>query len=288
MRIERRQLYQTQHWRLGQIDVKDASPEPGGEQQQQEHTLVMAVAGVFAKHDAARRVVVGTPCDAVTICADEIYRISYPDGIGDRCLTVRFSDETLSKLVDVPQEMGDLPVSSIQLPPRMMLMRNLLWYCCRSDFCEALEVDELCGLFVEEAIRLAWGGCDQRPENGRIDAVAAVKEAVTSNPAFNWYLSDLGREANVSPFHLSRIFRAATRMSLHEFVTRARLALALELLIETDLELTAIALESGFSSHSHFTARFRLFFGITPSALRRVALSKDVAKMRTIVTAPFN
>jgi AraC-like DNA-binding protein len=34
-------------------------------------------------------------------------------------------------------------------------------------------------------------------------------------------------------------------------------------------DITAIALEAGFASHSHFTARFKRFFGSTPSALRK-------------------
>jgi AraC family transcriptional regulator len=34
-------------------------------------------------------------------------------------------------------------------------------------------------------------------------------------------------------------------------------------------ELTAVAFDLGFSSHSHFTASFRRTFGAAPSALRK-------------------
>jgi transcriptional regulator GlxA family with amidase domain len=61
--------------------------------------------------------------------------------------------------------------------------------------------------------------------------------------------------------------------------------IALESLLATDASLTAIAFETGFASHSHFTARFHAFFGLTPIAFRRNAIAKHAAEMREIVTA---
>ena len=52
--------------------------------------------------------------------------------------------------------------------------------------------------------------------------------------------------------------------------------------------LTSIALDAGFASHSHFTARFRNFFGCTPAALRRMATAEQVGEMRKIMTARRN
>jgi AraC-like DNA-binding protein len=46
-----------------------------------------------------------------------------------------------------------------------------------------------------------------------------------------------------------------------------RLRLSLEAVLEGG-DLSQIALESGFSSHSHFTAAFRAHFGVTPSTTR--------------------
>jgi AraC-like DNA-binding protein len=45
------------------------------------------------------------------------------------------------------------------------------------------------------------------------------------------------------------------------------------------------ALDAGFTSHSHFTARFRGSFGCTPAALRRTARTAEIAELRKIVTA---
>jgi AraC family transcriptional regulator len=62
-------------------------------------------------------------------------------------------------------------------------------------------------------------------------------------------------------------------MPLYRYQLRLRLARSLDLLNQYD-DLTALALEVGFSSHSHFTAAFRRTYGRTPSAFKRVALGR--------------
>jgi AraC-like DNA-binding protein len=68
-------------------------------------------------------------------------------------------------------------------------------------------------------------------------------------------------------------------------VLRCRLSKALDLLLDSDAEIGAIAHEAGFASHSHFTARFGDRFGVTPAALRRRSMHVG-ARFRRIVTAP--
>ena len=91
--------------------------------------------------------------------------------------------------------------------------------------------------------------------------------------------------ANLSPFYLSHVFRESTGISIYDFVVRERLAQSLDAVLD-GCDLNTIALDSGFSSHSHFTSRFRRFFGITPSELRGVATTEKVADFRKLVTAP--
>ena len=82
-------------------------------------------------------------------------------------------------------------------------------------------------------------------------------------------LGELARLIGVSVFHLCRVFRRQTGLTLHEYRTELRLRHALERLPKPGADLTQIALELGFSSHSHFTAAFRRTFGLTPSAFAR-------------------
>jgi len=69
-------------------------------------------------------------------------------------------------------------------------------------------------------------------------------------------------------FHLARMFRSRTGFSLHAYRNQLRLRAALERLRDPGVDLIDIALDLGFSSHSHFTETFRRSFGKTPSAVR--------------------
>ena len=63
------------------------------------------------------------------------------------------------------------------------------------------------------------------------------------------------------------------------------LSRALDAVLDSDHGLTEIALDAGFASHSHFTAKFRALFGHTPQELRRGARSTTARELRRIVTA---
>src|SRR5262249_42053226 len=119
----------------------------------------------------------------------------------------------------------------------------------------------------------------------RMRAVARVKEAVAVAPADAWTVAKLAKTANLSSFHLCHVFRQTVGTSIYEYVVRERLAHALDVVLDGADDLTAIPLAAAFSSHSHFTARFRRFFGCTPTALRRAATAPHVAQLRKIVTA---
>src|SRR5919108_261399 len=79
---------------------------------------------------------------------------------------------------------------------------------------------------------------------------------------------DPPRGLPLPPPPLARRFRSATGESISRYLLRLRLGLALDRLAAGDRDLGALADELGFANHSHFTARFRSTFGITPSAFR--------------------
>jgi AraC-like DNA-binding protein len=55
---------------------------------------------------------------------------------------------------------------------------------------------------------------------------------------------------------------------MRRYLTRLRAALAADRLRAGDADLTRLALDLGFSDHSHFTHAFRDEWGLSPSALR--------------------
>lgn len=85
-------------------------------------------------------------------------------------------------------------------------------------------------------------------------------------------LHDVARAVHASAHHLTRVFRAEIGCTMHRYLTRLRLRAALYALADPRVDLTALALDVGFCSHSHFTRAFRAAFGLTPSAVRGEAL----------------
>jgi AraC-like DNA-binding protein len=80
-------------------------------------------------------------------------------------------------------------------------------------------------------------------------------------------LSAIAGALGTSAFHLARVFRRATGRTLHGYRTELRIRSAIERLPDTD-DLAALAVDLGFSSHSHFTAAFKKLVGVAPSRAR--------------------
>jgi AraC family transcriptional regulator len=81
-------------------------------------------------------------------------------------------------------------------------------------------------------------------------------------------LADIASGVNASLFHVCRSFRRSTGMTLHAYRNQLRLRTALERLEDGSADLSRLAMDLGYSSHSHFTASFRHVFGVTPSIAR--------------------
>ena len=99
-------------------------------------------------------------------------------------------------------------------------------------------------------------------------ALRQVRDYVESNLADDLDVSAMADVAALSPAHFARAFAATVGMTPFRYVIMRRLARARELLNRTDRSAFNIALGLGFKSASHFTARFRREFGVTPRAIR--------------------
>jgi AraC family transcriptional regulator len=296
MQIVRRTLFDSDLLRVNHVLARPSSSECGAIECQHFNILVLPLAGVFAKHDGPRRHVIATPNHAVFIAAGSPYRISYPGGIGDEALTLWFSTVALAR--GLPEIMSQNGLGSsgyashTLLPPALMLARSLLWQRFRRGGWDPLEVEELSvGLVLSTLQAARKDGAHRSPHvppvraSRRLQQVEHVKEAISLCPERKWTLGDLADLASVSPYHLAHVFREAVGASVYRYVLRSRLAKALDAVLDTDTDLTTIALETGFSSHSHFTARFRALFGLTPVELRRGASCRVTSELRKIVIA---
>jgi AraC-like DNA-binding protein len=115
------------------------------------------------------------------------------------------------------------------------------------------------------------------------DLVATTRVVVAQKLREKVTLAALARAVFSSPFHLARIFRRETGMSLHEYQSRLRLRLALERLADGEPDLTMLALDLGFSSHAHFTHIFCREFSCPPSQLRYKLSSRRLREVSGVL-----
>lgn len=81
--------------------------------------------------------------------------------------------------------------------------------------------------------------------------------------------ADIASAAGFSPNYLSKRFREAAGIGVHEYLMFVRLQHAALDLVSTNDSITEIALRSGFSDSNYFKDAFKKKYGITPSAYRK-------------------
>ncbi|HEX6832555.1 MAG TPA: helix-turn-helix transcriptional regulator [Rudaea sp.] len=103
----------------------------------------------------------------------------------------------------------------------------------------------------------------------REQIVEDAKALLARDCAADLSMLDLASRLHCSAAHLSRTFHAVTGSPFNAYRQDLRLRRGMVLLEQTDLEIGDIALQLGFSSHSHFTSAFHKRFGINPSTYQR-------------------
>lgn len=156
--------------------------------------------------------------------------------------------------------------------PDLALRERRLFARMHASEVDALEIEEeILELFrrVLAQAHAAAGTLFTAPAAPRSESVERARELLGLHFRDSWSLSALARECGLSSFRLAHLFRRSTGASLHAWRIRLRLHAALEVLRESPgCDLTELALDLGFSSHSHFSASFRRCFGVAPSELR--------------------
>jgi AraC family transcriptional regulator len=247
-------------------------------------TLLLTRTGVYARRARGRDTIADAGM-ALLYRAAEPYRIGHPAarGAGDRCTILRPGDALLDALF------GATPCAdtAARLGPGAQLLHAAALARWRAP----AERDDLAGeeaaLALLERARRDFGptGAEGASPAAR-RVVARVQARLAAAPEADVGLTDLAGEAGVSPFHLCRLFRRETGLTIQRYRLRLRLATALERLAEGEANLARLALDLGFSHHSHLTAAFRRHFGAPPGVVRERLRAARLRRLGTFLTAP--
>jgi AraC-like DNA-binding protein len=257
---------------------------PGDEEGTTVNNIVLMRHGAFSKHFGSRTFTADVN-QAVFFSKDTTYRVSHPSDCGDRGTVfsvtprvlndiVRELDPTVDAHPDQPFKFVTGPCSSeIFLRHRALVQRLER---VETEPLEPLWADVTALQLVADVLESAFAkqGVDKKPKRGatlsdHADRAEAAKSYLADRLSERITLDDVANAVNVSPFHFARIFQEQTGVPVHRYLLRLRLRAAMERLSDSPGDLTELALEFGFSSHSHFSDSFKREFGKTPSEVRR-------------------
>jgi AraC-like DNA-binding protein len=261
------------------------------------NTLAFPLRGVFIKHLDDGREVVAHAGQAVFFNAGESYRVSHPQG-GDDCFVLELTESVQRELLEAFDPIAanrtatPFRASHAHLPASSLLQQRLLWRCLQESPDHAIEVQERAlELFADVLAAAAITPPSRRARPAalrrRREQVREAAIRLALDPAQRWTLDGIARDVHSSPFHLARAFRSEHGLSVHQYLLNARLARALDAVLDSNAPLTEIALGTGFATPSHFTAAFHSRYGITPSDLRRKVHVATARELRRISTVDF-
>ena len=84
-----------------------------------------------------------------------------------------------------------------------------------------------------------------------------------------WKLNSISKEAYMSPNNLLRVFKEATGRSPIDYLIRIRIQKSMELLRDTNMQISEISFETGFKDSNYFTRQFKKIAGVTPREYRK-------------------
>lgn len=262
---------------------------PAAEEHSDANNIVLMRYGAFSKY-FGRRSVTADVNQAVFFSRGSTYRVSHPGACGDRGTIFSLSQEVLNDIIrefdptvdDRPEQPFPFVVgpcdSGVFLRQRDLVQRL---EAAQLGAIERVQVDETALQLIATVLEGAFAriglqrmGRRNGTDTDHADRVEAVKTYLVARQSERITLDGVSRAVYSSPFHLARLFQRYTGIPIHRYLIRLRLRASLELLTEGEKDIAALALELGFSSHSHFTDAFRREFGFAPSAARRNAVNR--------------
>lgn len=276
---------------ISAVDFRcSAGVEPEGiEEPNPTHSIVFIRRGIFRRWHREEKLL-ADPNYILFFNASQAYRYSHPIPGGDDCTILAVAPPVALDLV-AQQEPRD--AERPEAPFRLgygLCSRRGAWL--HYEFlalvrrrAPMLAVEDVLSELAQEALGATYQARGRTIETTKRfspgalrrqrDLCEEVKVIVNSRIELLPSLAELAESLHCSPFHLSRTFRQRTGLSLRRYVTRLRTSMAAERLANGAKDLTELALDLGFTDHSHFTNTFRKEWGVSPSRFRARISAQD-------------
>ena len=252
----------------------------GQEEIPQGHEIVLPRAGAFERRDA-HGAFLADPNQVLFYNQGEPYDITHPIGGRDSTTVFMLASSLLIEITrthDPDIENNPRKIfrqSHLTLATRLQILQYRL-LSPNQGHVNPLEMEEEIITSAGEIIHALYQDRPMRrnrPSSGTLRAHAeqahAVRTFLNAHVRSRLQLGRISSAVHLSPYHLCRVFKQNTGMTLHQYVKRLRLFNAAEQMLETpSTRLDLLALDYEFSNHGNFSTAFRQTFGVNPSELR--------------------
>ena len=225
--------------------------------------------GAFTWH-VGGEVVVSDPNQVLFVRGGEPFRIGQTRSQGFAELIITPHIEAIRDAAEtVGFELEQHPLftaRACRVPPALQRLCVQFVHQSQRDELSELQASEMLVGLITGALRLSPPAPVQSAQTRRL--IRRAKDFLEANFRERLHLADVASAVGGSPAYVTDVFSRFEGVPLHAYLTQLRLGRALLQLPDAD-DLSALALDLGFSSHSHFTLAFRRCFGCTPSEFRR-------------------
>ena len=197
-------------------------------------------------------------------------RIFHPaEGARDQCLSIQFQQDLIE------DALGRLP-DARAIPKEPTSARSAFQMSLIADAVETKDEIFMEGVALAAAQLLVpegrqftlWSSVESSYGWYRV-RIKRVCDVLTEQYARNHSLTSLAQLAQMSPFHLNRVFHYLVGIPLHSYAIKLRIAAAAKAIREGRL-VTDAAYAAGFNSASFFSRTFRKHFGVSPRHYREL------------------
>jgi AraC-like DNA-binding protein len=211
----------------------------------------------------------------------EEYTVWHPDRRGDGVTEIEILPSVLAEIAEANDTRVEDALARPFSSPQLLIDSGAyqvhweIWREAQRASSEGLAIEETALRLVAHAVEQAAAhvarartGRRAGTERAHADLAHAAKLYLSTRFRGPVGLDEVATAVHASPYHLCRVFKTQTGTTIHDYLRRQRLRAALERLAEPGADLARLALDLGFSSHSHFTGAFHREFGRTPSQAR--------------------
>lgn len=117
-----------------------------------------------------------------------------------------------------------------------------------------------------------------RAEVDNVGLVESIHNYIIENVRSELEVDDLCKKFFISRVHLSQLFKKKYGISPYKFFIKAKMELAADMLVNSDMSIKAIAMTLSYADPHHFSNVFNKHFNLSPRAYRskhKIVLDED-------------